>query len=141
MAKTFRCSLITPEKQVLQDEVAYASIPAWDGLIGVAPQRSPLVVQLTDGPLRLDYEEGGSRWFFIGGGFAQIHDDHLVLLANQAVPADEIDSTHSQDLLKNALAQKPTSDEAFAAVARSQLRARVMLQLAGRKSAVPTTEY
>lgn len=35
MAKTFHCKLITPMAKVLDEEVVYASVPAWDGMLGV----------------------------------------------------------------------------------------------------------
>ena len=70
MAETLQCTLVTPSAQLLDEEITYASVPAWDGLIGIAPMRAPLLIKLEDGPLRLDFTQGGSRWFFVGGGFA-----------------------------------------------------------------------
>ncbi len=68
MATTFRCSIVTPTEAVFDDEVTYASFPAWDGQQGVMTGQSPLLSRLGYGSLRLDFPEGGSRWYFIDGG-------------------------------------------------------------------------
>ncbi len=40
--KTFRCKVVTPTASLLDEPVAYASVPAWDGLFGVLPGRAPI---------------------------------------------------------------------------------------------------
>ena len=37
MAKTFRCSIVTPVASIFEGELTYASIPAWDGQLGMMP--------------------------------------------------------------------------------------------------------
>ncbi|HAI13510.1 MAG TPA: hypothetical protein DCM28_17515, partial [Phycisphaerales bacterium] len=51
MATSFQCTLVTPERQLVDQPVTYASIPAWDGLMGVEPQRAPLMIKLGAGAL------------------------------------------------------------------------------------------
>jgi F-type H+-transporting ATPase subunit epsilon len=87
VAKTFRCRLITPAAQVLDDQVTYASVPAWDGLFGVLPGRAPIVAKLGKGTLRLDYPSGApgaSKWFKVEDGFVQMVNDKLTILATKA---------------------------------------------------------
>jgi F-type H+-transporting ATPase subunit epsilon len=122
--------LVTPERQVIDDEVTYASVPAWDGLLGVAPQRAPLLVKLGDGPLRLDLASGLSQSFFVGGGFAQMKDNRLTLLTAEAVPADQIDVQAARDMLRQAEHQVPVTDEEAAGRDRQARRARAMIDLA-----------
>ncbi|NJL32365.1 MAG: F0F1 ATP synthase subunit epsilon, partial [Phycisphaerales bacterium] len=71
MADTFRCTLITPAQQVFDEEVTYVELPAFDGQMGIEPQRAPMVAKLGDGALRLDFARGESRWYFVAGGFAR----------------------------------------------------------------------
>lgn len=99
-AKTFRCRLITPVAQVLDEPVTYASVPAWDGLFGVLPGRGPIVAKLGLGELRLDFPDGGggegrsakggSRSFLVEDGFVQMVDDKLTILASRAIPTETI---------------------------------------------------
>lgn len=90
MAKTFKCSIVTPTEAVLDDEVTYASIPAWDGQMGFITGRSPVLTKLGIGALRLEFTEGGERWYMIDGGFAEFHDDVLSILSDDAIPAEKI---------------------------------------------------
>jgi len=129
MAQSLQCTLVTPEREVVDAEVTYASIPAWDGLQGVAPMRAPMLVKLGDGPLRLDFADGGSRWFFVGSGFAQVKDNRLSLLTSEAVPAGDIVRQDMQAALAEAQARVATTDEEVAKKTREVNRAKVMLTL------------
>ncbi|WP_428389462.1 F0F1 ATP synthase subunit epsilon [Mucisphaera sp.] len=85
---TFRCTIITPEKQVFDEQVAYASIPLHDGKLGVMKDRAPLLAELGPDTLRVDLEKGGSKAFSIRGGFAQVQDDVLTVLTPEASELD-----------------------------------------------------
>lgn len=129
MAGTFQCTLVTPEQQLVDDPVTYASIPAHDGQIGIAPGRAPLMVELGDGPLRLEFEEGGTRWFFIGGGFAQMKGDRLSLVADEAMPVDQIVKQKAEQAFEQAKQMDARDDEAIDRRLRALQRARTMLHL------------
>lgn len=126
MAGKFRCTLVTPEQQVLDGDVTYASIPAHDGQIGLMPGRAPLVAKLGDGALRLDFVDGGSRWFFVGGGFAQMKDNKLSLVADEAMPADQIVVAMTEADMKAAVAKVARTDEEIDKKLRAIDRARQM---------------
>ena len=71
--KSFHCKLVTPTAALVNDRVTYASVPAWDGLMGFLPGRAPLLGRLGTGELRLEFADsektkGGSRSFVISGG-------------------------------------------------------------------------
>ncbi len=132
MAGTFRCTIVTPEAQILDEEVSYASIPAHDGQIGLASKRAPLLVKLGDGPLRLEVA-GRDRWFFVGGGFAQMKSDRLTLLTPKAIEANDLDAEEARAALNEAQALKASTDEQLARRERDVHQARVMLDLATRR--------
>ena len=132
MANTFQCTVVTPSAAVLDQPVTYASVPAWDGLIGIAPGRAALLVKLGDGPLRLDFEEGGSRWFFLGRGFAQMKGNQLSLLTEEAIPAENIVAADAEQSLRDAAEVTAVKDDEVAAKDRRINRARAMVHLAER---------
>lgn len=132
MAKTFQCTLITPQEQLLDQEVTYASIPAWDGLVGVEAQRAALVVKLGNGQLRLDMEDGSSQSYFVGGGFAQMKDNRLSLLTEETVTAADINLEEAKASLAQAKARKAVSTEEVARRDHELSRARAMIQIASR---------
>jgi F-type H+-transporting ATPase subunit epsilon len=130
VAKTFRCSIVTPEAQVMDDQVLYASFQAWDGQHGVMPGQSPLLTKLGSGPLRLDFPEGGSRWYLLDGGFAQIQDGSLALLTEGAMPSENINLQQAEAELAEANARVTAPGADRAAVERQQRRAMAKISLA-----------
>jgi F-type H+-transporting ATPase subunit epsilon len=113
-SKTFRCRLVTPTESLLDEQVAYASIPAWDGLFGVLPGRAPIVARLGLGELSVRFSEsgaGGTRSYLVDGGFVQMAGDTLTILAERAtateslVEADaqvELDAANKREVPKDA---------------------------------------
>jgi len=129
VAQTFKCTLVTPQRQLLDEELSYASIPANDGQLGVMHQRAPLMIKLGDGALRLDTTSGKTHWYFVGGGFAQMKDNVLTLLAGEAVPVAEMVAQDAQASLKEAQARVTLTEDDFERTGRDLARARTMLQL------------
>ncbi len=111
MANAFGCTLVTPEQQLFDEQIAYASVPGWDGLLGVAPERAPMLIKLGSGPLRLDLATGNSRWFFVAGGFAQMKNNQLTLVAQGAIEADQLDAAKVKTELQEAQALEAIGDE------------------------------
>lgn len=132
MPESFHCSLVTPETELFEGQVEYASIPARDGQIGLMCQRAPLLVKLGDGALRLDLPDKSTRAFFVGGGFAQMKDNKLSVIANQATDASELSREHAQALLDEALKRVPAGEEALAKRQQDADRARAMLTIASK---------
>ncbi|MEO1584711.1 MAG: F0F1 ATP synthase subunit epsilon [Planctomycetota bacterium] len=115
MPGTLRCKLITPEAALIDDEVTYASVPAWDGLVGLQHGGAPLVAKLGTGELRLDFPDqnaakGGSRSYFIEEGFLRLANDELTLLASKAIAAESLVEADCQAELKEAEARTVPAD-------------------------------
>ncbi|MBX3364618.1 MAG: F0F1 ATP synthase subunit epsilon [Phycisphaeraceae bacterium] len=105
--KTFRCRVVTPTAKLLDDQATYASIPAWDGLFGVLPGRSPIVAKLGVGALTVEFPDsaaggGGRRTYFIDGGFVRMSSGELTILADRAAPAEQLTVTDAETELKAA---------------------------------------
>lgn len=133
LAETFRCTLVTPEQQVLDEQVEYVSLPGWDGQVGVMHNRAPLLVKLGDGPLRLDAPGKASQWFLVTGGFGQMKDNQLTLMTSRATPAAAITEEEAKAALKEAEAFVPQTEADFARKERDLVRARAMLAVAGKR--------
>ena len=131
MAKTstFQCSVITPEKAVLECEAKFVTFPAHDGEIGILPRRAPLVCKLGIGPMRIETAEE-KHVMLIDGGFAQIVDNKLSILTEQARKTDEINADEAQKALEQAREMKITDEPSYIARTRAIQRARAQLKLA-----------
>ncbi len=115
MPGTIRCKLITPEAALLDDDVNYASVPAWDGLMGVQHGGAPLVAKLGIGELRFDFPDshdakGGSHSYFIEDGFLRFADNELTLLASNAIPVENLNETDCAAELQEAEARVVPGD-------------------------------
>ena len=127
----FRCVIVTPEQQVLDESVEQAVLPAHDGLVGILTDRAPLLVKLGQGPLRVDPATGGgSRHYYVEGGVAQMKDNHLTVLTNEATPADEIDAEAARAEFAEASARVATDEQTHKDRERQLQRARVLQEMA-----------
>lgn len=133
MAGTFRCTIVTPESPVLDEEARYVSFPAWDGQVGVLSNRAPLLAKLGAGPLRVDLVTGGTRTYFVAGGFAQMKDNKLSILSDEAKPADQINLATAEAALREAQAVRGTSPAEAERKQRDMDRARGMIATAGKR--------
>lgn len=137
MKNSFKCRVITPQAQVLNDEAVQAVVPCWDGLLGVLPNRAPMVMQLGTGELRIDFADmgtakGGSRSYFVDDGFVQMLDNTLTILAANAVGADQLNETDAQAELAaiNALKIDGLNTEELARLKKEKARAEAKLRAA-----------
>lgn len=129
MAASFQTSVITPEGTVFEGSAEFVAIPAIDGEVGILHNRAPLLAKLGAGRLRV--ESGGSKQeWFIAGGFAQILDNHLAVLTQQAIPRDQINAEKAQAQLTEARSIKATDDIAVKRKAALEAGARAQLRLA-----------
>ena len=69
-----RCIVVTPERTVLDREAWFVALPLYDGELGVAPGRSPMIGRLGYGELRLE-SGGGVERYYIEGGFVEVLND------------------------------------------------------------------
>jgi F-type H+-transporting ATPase subunit epsilon len=107
----FQCVIVTPEQQALDESASQAIVPAWDGQIGILTGRAPLLVKLGLGALRVDLAGGRSRTFVIDGGIAQMKDNRLTILTNEATASDEIDLAAARAEYAEAEARVPTDEK------------------------------
>jgi F-type H+-transporting ATPase subunit epsilon len=90
MARTLIVEIVTPEKIVYTNEVEMVVAPTIDGEIGVLPMHAPLVGALKAGEVRVKYGDT-VEWFAVSGGYIQVHEDKVIILADDAEAASQID--------------------------------------------------
>lgn len=138
----FRCRLVTPASSLIDEDVTYANVPAWDGLMGFSPGRAPIVARLGLGQLTLRPSEKtlhtGEKRFLVEGGFVQMSESELIILAEHATPAEDLDETQAQKDLTEAEQATVPDDAADPAAATDRLnqrkaRARLALRMARAK--------
>jgi F-type H+-transporting ATPase subunit epsilon len=90
MARTLIAEIVTPEKIVYTNEVEMVVAPTLDGEIGVLPLHAPLVGALKPGEVRVKIGDL-VEWFAVSGGYIQVHEDKVIILADDAEAASQID--------------------------------------------------
>jgi F-type H+-transporting ATPase subunit epsilon len=93
--------IVTPERLAYSDEVDAVVLPGSEGEMGVLPHHAPLVSTLGVGELRI--RKGGvEESFAIVGGFVQVRPDRVVVMAETADMASEIDLEKAQEARREA---------------------------------------
>jgi F-type H+-transporting ATPase subunit epsilon len=93
--------IVTPERLAYSDEVDAVVLPGSEGELGVLPHHAPLLTTLGIGELR--YRKGGQEESFaIIGGFLQVRPDRVVVMAETADMASEIDLEKAQEARREA---------------------------------------
>lgn len=137
--------IVTIERIVVSEEVDYVSAPGIDGVMGILPKHEPLLTALSIGELH--YRKGNLDYSFaIGGGFMEVRPDKVIVLADAAEGAEEIDEKRAEDARKRAqelMAQKQQAgvDVAQAALLEQSFRrAELRLKVARRRRGSGTQE-
>jgi F-type H+-transporting ATPase subunit epsilon len=133
MADTFQLQLVTPEHVLVDEQVTSVEIPGRSGYFGVLAGHAPLLSALDPGVLT--FEGGGSedREFFIDGGFVEVFENHVRVLADHAEPRQNVQAGNAQQQLtegNEALRKAQTPHEVDAAMAIVK-KAQARLDVAG----------
>ena len=127
--------IVTPEKLAYQGEVDSVVLPGSEGELGVLPHHAPLVSTLGAGELRLR-KGGQEESFAIVGGFLQVLPDKVVVMAETADIASEIDVEKAQEARRKAeqTLESGYSEGADLAAARASLQAAlIQIRVAERR--------
>jgi F-type H+-transporting ATPase subunit epsilon len=76
--------------------------PTIDGEIGILPLHAPLVSALKPGEIRVMFGDDKVEWFAIAGGYIQVHEDKVIVLADQAAASSQIDVERARQALEEA---------------------------------------
>ncbi len=94
--------LVTPERVVFAEEADMVVVPGGDGDFGVLPGHAPLLSTVRPGTVEVYEGDRVTMRFFVSGGFAEVADGRCTVLADEAVPASEIDRADAEGRLKRA---------------------------------------
>jgi len=86
---TFHFDLVSPEQLVFSGEVEHVVVPGSEGEFGVLAGHAPLVAMLRPGILKI--LGPNEQRILVVGGFAEVTGDALTVLADRAVPVEEVD--------------------------------------------------
>ncbi|HEY4869940.1 MAG TPA: F0F1 ATP synthase subunit epsilon [Candidatus Dormibacteraeota bacterium] len=126
MAK-LQVELVTAEGRVLSQEADFVVAPGIDGELGVLPHHIPLLTPLATGEV-LVRNDGHDEHLYVSGGFLEVLPDRVVILADAAERAEDIDESRAEEARRRAqelLAEEPGNDEAAAQLESALFRIKV----------------
>ena len=128
MADKVRFELVTPAKLVLAEEADMVVVPGGAGDFGVLPGHAPLMSTLRAGTIEVYQGNQVTRRLFVESGFAEVAEDRCAVLAEEALPTNEIDRTDAEARVaqaKTALDSAPDDTKAAAQQALAAAEARL----------------
>lgn len=129
-----RLELATPIRLVVAEEVAEVVVPGSEGYFGVLPGHAAFLTTLGIGELA--YRQAGrERYLAVSGGFAEVGNDKVIVLADTAERPDEIDRERAERARQRAeqrLSGRTQEEIDFTRAAAALARALLRLQVAGR---------
>jgi F-type H+-transporting ATPase subunit epsilon len=94
--------LVSPARLLFSGEVASVTLPGTEGEMGIFPGHAPVLSTLKPGVVTV-YKDGGTTdRIFVKGGMVEVNPQGLTLLAEVAIPMDELDAAALARQIKNA---------------------------------------
>jgi len=100
--KYIKFEIVTPERVVLREEITQITVPTKAGEITVLPNHIPLVSSLLPGVVHVKKKNGEDEIMSISGGFLEVLKDKVVILADTAERAEEIDVVRVEEAHRRA---------------------------------------
>ena len=98
---TLHVEVVTAERELYNGEADMVSAPGSEGRLGILPEHAPLLTLLKAGALRVTLG-GEEDTLFVSGGFLEVSNDAVTVLADSAEHADEIDEARAQEARRQA---------------------------------------
>jgi F-type H+-transporting ATPase subunit epsilon len=133
-----KLEIVTAERLVYSGDVDFVSAPGVMGRLGILPKHSPLLTALEVGELRFQKRDEEER-FAVSGGFMEVHPDRVIVLADTAERAEEIDLERAEAARQRAeklLKERPLGVD-MTAIEGALRRSRIRLKVGRRRRKKP----
>ena len=101
MMATIKLDIVTAERMIYSEDVDVIIAPGVEGQLGILPHHTPLMTALQAGELHI--KKGEEEFTLaISGGFLEIRPDRVIVLADSAERAEEIDVARAEEAKRRA---------------------------------------
>jgi F-type H+-transporting ATPase subunit epsilon len=101
MAEKFQFELVSPERLLLSEPVDMVVVPGGDGNFGVLAGHSLLISTVRPGVLDVYEGQSVTQRIFVAGGFAEVTPERCTVLADEAVPVEQLDAAVSEAQIRD----------------------------------------
>ena len=98
---TLHVEVVTAERELYNGEANLVSAPGSEGRLGILPRHAALLTTLAPGDLRIELN-GAEEPLFVSGGFLEVSNDNVTVLADTAEHAEEIDQARAEEARRRA---------------------------------------
>lgn len=102
MAESFQFELVSPERLLVSEVVTAVLAPGTDGYMTIMSGHAPAMTTLKPGVVTVTTAGGADQRFYVQGGFADITNDSMILLAEHALPVAELNAADLDSKIRNA---------------------------------------
>jgi len=89
-AETFLFELVSPERLLVSEAVRSVVVPGTEGEFEMLKGHAPFLTTISPGVVRITDEAGQAKRIFVRGGFADVNEKGLTILATEAVPVEQL---------------------------------------------------
>lgn len=146
---TMHVEVVTAERELFNGEADMVVAPGTEGMLGILPRHAALLTTLKTGEMRIKLN-GAEEPLFISGGFLEVSNNRVTVLADTAEHAEEIDQARAEEARRSAQErlQQATSEAERAELLGALERAMARLRIAelsrrrghGRRIEMPPSE-
>jgi F-type H+-transporting ATPase subunit epsilon len=134
MDDTLRLEIVTPDGTAYSEDVNMVTLPGVEGQLGILPRHIPLMTPMVAGEM-IVRKDGQDRFLVVGDGFVEITGDHVAILTDLAIAAENIDEAKAEEARQLAAARlrEAMSSEEVAAVNAALARSLAQLRVKRRQ--------
>lgn len=103
MTKSFKCEIVSAEASIYSGTAEQVVAAGAMGDLGILAGHTPLLTELSPGPVRIVHGGGEEDHFYVSGGFLEVQPDVVTVLADTAVRADDLDEAAAEEARQQAL--------------------------------------
>lgn len=132
---SFQAQILTPEGTLFDGDVTGVQVPGVQGSFEVKTLHADIISTLEIGQILIRKIDGTRQYFAVSGGFVEVHDNKLTLLAEAAEPVEEIDVERAKEAKKRAKERLNADDKdinkerARKALARAENRIKLTMNV------------
>jgi F-type H+-transporting ATPase subunit epsilon len=104
MPDTLKLEIVTPDARTFSGDVEMVTLPGSEGEMGIYPHHVPLMTQLVPGEV-IVRKDGADIFLAVGDGFVEVTGDHVSILTDMAIKADDIDEAKAEEARRRAEAR------------------------------------
>jgi F-type H+-transporting ATPase subunit epsilon len=130
MANKLKLEIVTPEAKIFSDDVDMVTLTGVEGEMGILPQHVPLMTQLCAGEI-IARKGADTIFLAVGDGFVQVTGDHVAILTDMAIRAENIDEARAEEarLRAEARLKEKITDEEAARIQGALVHAAIQLRI------------